>query len=381
MRRGARDQRPADPNAPGPDRALLHLTMKDTAHLPATLAGEEHFIVEGLTHEVIALAAKTLAAVTDAWDDAVGHPTARKDRMQERENTLTPDIVDHLVQRTSPPEQHKRKTEGLNVTDWMIVDKPPNAPTETVTCHQHTWWVAQWNATGTTDRVHTFAPEARTSTPLALADRFNHSTHHTDHPLAHCLALKTAMHWTVDAPATDITLPARWLNLTRSLKAYIRIHRTSQAERWMPWPKDTEQTLKHRTTNFQEHQNKLAGMHRPCEGQGPAYSILNNFHNCNAPKPAPKQAPEQVRPKPRPRPEGASIPASQAKRRKLRRKQPHCRRGPNHSRSQSPRRAHSSRWRNVMPCTLNGQMAQRYKGYSEPRSKDNQNSSYASGAR
>ena len=48
-RRGARDPRPADPNAPGPDRALLRLTMKHTAQLPNTLAGEKHFIVEGLT--------------------------------------------------------------------------------------------------------------------------------------------------------------------------------------------------------------------------------------------------------------------------------------------------------------------------------------------
>ena len=37
---GARDPRPTDPNAPGPDRALLHLTMKPTTQLPATLEGE-----------------------------------------------------------------------------------------------------------------------------------------------------------------------------------------------------------------------------------------------------------------------------------------------------------------------------------------------------
>ena len=55
-----------DPNAPGPDRALLHLTMKHTAQLPTTLAGEKYFIVEGLTDDVITLAANTLAATTDA---------------------------------------------------------------------------------------------------------------------------------------------------------------------------------------------------------------------------------------------------------------------------------------------------------------------------
>ena len=58
-----------------------------------------------------------------------------KDRVQEREDTLTPDLVDHLVQLTSPPEQHSRKTEGPKATDWTILDRPPNAPTVTLTCH------------------------------------------------------------------------------------------------------------------------------------------------------------------------------------------------------------------------------------------------------
>ena len=62
--------------------------------------------MEGLTDNVIALAANTLAAAMEAWHDAVGYPTARKDRVQEKEDTLTPDILEHLVQLTSPPEQH-----------------------------------------------------------------------------------------------------------------------------------------------------------------------------------------------------------------------------------------------------------------------------------
>ena len=87
-RHGARDPRPVDPYAPGPDRALLHLTMKHTAQLPATLAGEKYFMVEGLTDNIITPAINTLAATTDAWDDALGPPTARKDRVQETEDTL-----------------------------------------------------------------------------------------------------------------------------------------------------------------------------------------------------------------------------------------------------------------------------------------------------
>ena len=65
-RHGARNPRPVDPNAPGPDRALLHLTMKQKGQLPATLAGEKYFIVEGLTDDVVTLATNTVAATTDA---------------------------------------------------------------------------------------------------------------------------------------------------------------------------------------------------------------------------------------------------------------------------------------------------------------------------
>ena len=263
--------------------------MKHTAKLPTTMAGEKHFIVEGLTDDVISLAPNTLAAATDAWDDASGHPTARNNRVQRTGETLTPDLVDHLVNLTSPEEQHNQKGEGQKVTDWTILDKPPDAPTLTLTCHQHTWWVAQWNTPGTTD-----------SNPTGTGDRFNQSTHHTDQPRTHWLALKTAMHWAVDAPTTDTTLPAAWLTLTGNLAGYIPKPGTSRAEGWMSWLTDSEQTLKLCTTSLQ-----------PCEGQGPTYSI---FHNRNAPKLAPKPSPKQARPQPSPHPEGAGIPARRTKR-------------------------------------------------------------------
>ena len=40
---------------------------------------------------------------------------------------------------TSPPEQHDRKTEGPKLTDWTaFIYRPPDTPTVTLTCHQHT---------------------------------------------------------------------------------------------------------------------------------------------------------------------------------------------------------------------------------------------------
>ena len=68
-----------------------------------------------------------------------------------------------------------------------------------------------------------------------------------------------AMHLTVDAPATDTTLPETRLTLTRNRAAYIRKHGTARAERWMSWPTDTERTLKLRTTSLEEHANGTSG--------------------------------------------------------------------------------------------------------------------------
>ena len=281
--------------------------------------------------------------------------------------------MNHLVTLTSPTEQHDRKTECPKVTDWAAFnDKPPDTPTVTLTCPKHTWWVARWNATGTTDRVHTFTPAAKPATPLALGDLVSHSTHHTNHPRAHWLALKTAMQWTVDAPATDTMLPETWLTLTRNPAAYVRKYGTAQAQRWMSWPTDTERTLKLRTTSLQEHTNRLRGMHRPQEGQGQAYSIFR----CDAPKPAPEPAPEQPQPKPRPRPGGADASARRAKRPKP---EPKVAPAPPPPDPQpKPKRRNL---RNVPPCTPNGQTAQKYKEYTEPHLEDNRNNLYGSGAR
>ena len=187
--RRARGPGPADPNAPAPDRALLHLTMKPIAQLATTLAGKKHFNVEGLTDDIITLAANTLSAITDTWGEAVGHQTERKDRVQEREDTLLPELME-VVQLTSPTEQNI----ALKVTDLAVLERPRDTPTVTLTCHQHTCWVAKWDGTGTATRVQTCTPERQTATPLALEDHFKHSTHHTDHPLAHWVALQMAMH-------------------------------------------------------------------------------------------------------------------------------------------------------------------------------------------
>ena len=295
----------------------------------------------------------------------MGHPTACKDRVQGTEDTLTPDLMNHLVTLTSPPEQHDRKTEGPKVTDGTaVIYRPPDTPTVTLTCHQHTWWVAQWNDTCTTDKVHTFIPEAKPATPLALGDRINHSTHHTNHPRVHWLALKTAMHWIVDDPATDTTLPETSLTLTRNLAAHVRRHGTALAQRWMSWPTDTERTLKAACKNTQISSGVRTGRRRDRD-RHTAYSARTHRDrppNRRQKSPDPNRGPAQGGRTPRPA--GPSGPNRSPK-------WPQRRRHPIHNRSRRPWRAHFSRRRNVPPRTLNGQTAQNYRVCTEPRLEDN----------
>ena len=54
---------------------------------------------------------------------------ARKDRVQDMKDTLTPDLVNCLANPTSPPEQHNRQSEGPKVTDLTIfIYESPDTP-------------------------------------------------------------------------------------------------------------------------------------------------------------------------------------------------------------------------------------------------------------
>ena len=154
--------------------------------------------------------------------------------------------MDQLLQLrslTGPPERRVPRI-GLKVTTLTIVNHTPDTPTVTLMCHQHTWWVAQWDGKGTATRVQMQEPEMQTATPLALGDRFRHPTHHTNHTLAHWLAVKTAMHLAVDARATDTTVSTTWLTLARNLAGYVRSPGMTQTQRWLSWPTEEEQIFK-----------------------------------------------------------------------------------------------------------------------------------------
>ena len=209
------------------------------------------------------------------------------------------------------------------------------------------------------DRVHTFTPETGMATPLALGDHCNHSTHHTDHPRAHWLALKTAMHWAVDAPTTDTTLPAAWSHSLATRQPTYKNTGHHRLNAGCPGPQTRNKpsnlappACKNTRTNFEVCTDSVRDKDRHTASSTTATRR--------------SQPPSRRQNKPCPsrglllkgrasRPAAPNEPSRNQKR-------PQCRCRPNHSRAQSPRRAHSSRWRNGTPCTPNGQTASGTRG-------------------
>ena len=357
--RGAREPQPTDPNTPGPDRLLLHLTMTPTVQVPTLLEGETNFFVEDLTDNVITLATNTLAAVTNTSDNAAGQPTARKDKIQEKEDTLTPELMDQLLQLrslTGPPEQRVPRI-GLKVTDWTVLNHTPDTPAVDTPGGSHRGWEGHCDL-GT--EAHISDPNSH---PTGARGPFR--TLHPPHqpPLAHWLAVKTAMHWTVAAPVTDTTLPTTWLAQARKVVAYVRRQGMTQTQRWMSWPENEERIIKSRTANLQTHANKTRGTHQPREGHGPAYSI---FEGRNTPKRAPKPALGAVRPKPRPHRRGRGHGPGDPNDLRRRQKQYRPRPSPN----QSLRPAHNSHPTSARPCAPSTLMERKRKGSTSVRCRD-----------
>ena len=169
-----------------------------------------------------------------------------------------------ILQLTSPPEEHKQH-HPIQLKDW-ILDNPPTTAIITLIAYQETWWVMQWNDKGSVVQAHTYTPEPHTATPRAMGQRFHHATHLTNHPFAHWLALKTAMHWAVQALRTDHTIPHLRLTLMRNISAYLRRHGMQDTQRWASWPTDTDDTIRARTTNLEATSVKAKGMHQPRQG-------------------------------------------------------------------------------------------------------------------
>ena len=106
-------------------RALAHITVHPTAHLPKDFGTERHIVLEGQAHDIITAALYTLAAHEHHWDPKAisGMPPPP----QGPSDPVTPFHIDQLSGRRAAPHLHPSRME-LGIASWDTLDAPPQQP-------------------------------------------------------------------------------------------------------------------------------------------------------------------------------------------------------------------------------------------------------------
>ena len=115
-------QNPGEKQTQAPDggkkaheRALAHITVHPTAHLPKDFGTEHHIVLEGQAHHVITSALYTLAAHERHWDPSA--ISAMPPPPQGPKDLVTPFLIDQLLSRRATPHLHPSRIE-LAIASW-----------------------------------------------------------------------------------------------------------------------------------------------------------------------------------------------------------------------------------------------------------------------
>ena len=90
-------------------RALPHISVDRTAHLPKDFGTERHIVLEGKAHQIITAALYTLAAYEHHWD-----PTAipaMPPPPQGAKDSVSPFHIDQLLSGRATPQLHPSRME------------------------------------------------------------------------------------------------------------------------------------------------------------------------------------------------------------------------------------------------------------------------------
>ena len=263
--------------------------------------------------DLIILATNTLAAVTDTWDHAVGHPTARKDRSREKEDILTPELMDQLVNIHRPTRQHVPRM-GLKVTKWTVLDHTPDTPHEypDVPPAHLVGPTVGWE--GHCDQgtdAHTGDTHGH---PIGTRGPFQ-TLHPPHQPPSGTLA------GTQKGYGLYSGCPGHGHNTPHHVARPGPQRSGLRAHAWDDADAALDVMVHERETDYQDPHCQPANPRQQVAGHAPAQARYRPAHSIlqgrNAPKPAPQPAPEPVRPKPQPRLKGEREQAWRAKRPKL----------------------------------------------------------------
>ena len=141
-------QIPGDKRSQAPDggkkaqqRALAHITVHPTAHLPKDFGTERHIVLVRQAQHIITAALYTLAAQEHHWDPSA--IPAMLPPPQGPQDPITPFHIDHLLRRRATLHLHSSRIE-LAITSRNTLDTPPRRPAVHILKADAQWWVLHW---------------------------------------------------------------------------------------------------------------------------------------------------------------------------------------------------------------------------------------------
>ena len=119
-------------------RALAHITLHPTAHLPKDFGTKRHIVLEGQAQHVITAALYTLAAHEHHWDPTA--ISARPPPLQGPKDPVTPFHTDQLLRCGATPHLQPARTE-LAIASWDTLDTPSQRRAVHILKANAQWWV------------------------------------------------------------------------------------------------------------------------------------------------------------------------------------------------------------------------------------------------
>ena len=240
---------PGDKRSQAPDggkkahqRALAHITVHSTAHLPKDFGTERHIVPEGQAHYIFTAALYTVAAIEHHWDRTA--IPAMSPPPQGPKDPVTPFHIDQLLNRRATPHLHPSIIE-LAIASWDTLDTPPQQPAVQILKADAQWWALHW-AHRVLMAAQAYIPEIDPEDPPRGQQRLLQATTLTGREGAPRQALHTALcgaQGSSSGPHTPEPTEA-WVMRAKPMRNYHLHHPFENSPAALTWPTDPPETVR-----------------------------------------------------------------------------------------------------------------------------------------